>query len=308
MIKKLNVNFIFIIGLIMVLLLFVFALLGPFISPHDIKDQMNILHYGKDKLAFSPFKPFTFNKYLFGTDKWGYDLLTLLMYGARWTIFTAIAISFIKLLLGLVVGLYNGTRKKSFFIWNSLENSLSYVPSFLVIYFILLPISFNTNLKPINHVIIFVIVTSIIGFPSIAATMKEKTKQLYQSTFIEAAIASGTSKSKIIMFHLIPHLKQDIIVLFVLEIVSAITIIGQLALFHIFLGGTLVEYDPILYHSITKEWAGLIGQARENLWVNQYLLFIPLAFLLYATIAFHLLAVGTKRKYEKSYNKGSWLK
>lgn len=150
-------------------------------------------------------------------------------------------------------------------------------------------------------------VTSIIGFPSIAATMREKTKQIYQTTFIEASITSGSSKWKIIKNHIVPHLKEDIIVLFVLEIVSAITVMGQLALFNIFIGGTIVEFEPILYHSATKEWAGLVGQARVNLWSHQFILFIPLAFLLYATVSFQLLAMGLKKTYDRRYKQGSWI-
>lgn len=291
----------------MVILLFIIVIFGPILAPHHLKDQVTIYNYGEKGMAFPPLKPFIYKEFPLGTDKWGYDILTLLFYGAKYTIFTSIAIALLKLLFGLCIGLFTGILKRKLHFWETIENSLSYIPLFLIIYFILYPISFNSNIKPFTLVVIFIIATTIIGFPSVASSIREKTRQVYQSTFIESAITSGSSKWRIIKSHIIPHLTEDIVILFVLEIVSAITLMGQLALFNIFIGGTRMEFDPVLYHSITKEWAGLIGQARNHLWGSQFILFIPLTFLLYATISFQLLAIGLKKFYNHRYKRSTWI-
>ncbi|MBU5210402.1 ABC transporter permease [Heyndrickxia oleronia] len=300
-------NFYLLISSIMVVFLLLIAIFGPALAPHRLTDSITIYQYGKKEMAFPPLHPFTYKEFPLGTDKWGYDILTLLLYGAKYTVFTAMGIAILRLLLGLCIGLWTGISKKKINTWQAVENSLSYVPSFLIIFFILWPISFYYNIKPILLILIFVIVASLIGFPTVAGTIRKKTRQVYQASFVESAITTGSSKWKIIKNHIIPHIKEDIVILFVLEIVTAITIMGQLALFNVFIGGTQVEFDPVLYHSITKEWAGLVGQARDFIWRDQFVLFIPLLFLLYATISFQLLAIGLKKFFDKQYKRSRWI-
>ncbi|MEB6550679.1 ABC transporter permease subunit [Heyndrickxia sporothermodurans] len=296
-----------IISVIMVFFLFAISIVGPLFAPHKLTDSITIYQYGEKNMAFPPLAPFTYKEYPLGTDKWGYDLLTLLIYGAKYTVFISISIALLKIALGLGIGLFTGIMKKRLHIWESFEHSLSYIPSFLIIYFVLWPISFNPTIKPISLIVLFIIVSTIIGFPSVAASIREKTIQVYRLPFIEAAITTGSSKWKIIKRHIIPHLIEDIVILFVLEIVTAITVMGQLALFNIFIGGTKLETSPTLYHSITKEWAGLVGQARDHLWGNQFVLFIPLVCLLFAIVSFQLLAVGLKKHYNRRYQTSQWI-
>lgn len=85
------------------------------------------------------------------------------------------------------------------------------------------------------------------------------------------------------------------------------TMMGQLALFNLFVGGTIYQLDSKLYISITKEWAGLIGQARPYLyWGETYMLLIPLCFLLFAVVSFHILGRGVRKHFHQTYMKTRW--
>ncbi|MDQ0246749.1 peptide/nickel transport system permease protein [Bacillus fengqiuensis] len=93
----------------------------------------------------------------------------------------------------------------------------------------------------------------------------------------------------------------------ILEIVHTLTMMGQLALFNLFVGGTIYQLDSKLYISITKEWAGLIGQARPYLyWGETYMLLIPLCFLLFAVVSFHILGRGVRKHFHQTYMKTRW--
>jgi hypothetical protein len=96
--------------------------------------------------------------------------------------------------------------------------------------------------------------------------------------------------------------------MFILEIVHVITIMGQLALMNIFMGGTRMNYDPLLYHSITKELAGLVGQGRGNIYGNIHVLTVPLTVLLFTTLSFSLLANGLKNRFQSNYQRTPWIK
>ncbi|WP_254119158.1 hypothetical protein [Bacillus sp. FJAT-29790] len=96
--------------------------------------------------------------------------------------------------------------------------------------------------------------------------------------------------------------------MFILEIVYVITLMGQLALMNIFIGGTMKRFDPLIYLSVTKELAGLVGQARGNIYGNTHILFVPLIVLLFTTISFSLLANGLKNRFQSNYARTPWIK
>ncbi|REE88959.1 binding-protein-dependent transport system inner membrane component [Paenibacillus taihuensis] len=107
-------------------------------------------------------------------------------------------------------------------------------------------------------------------------------------------VVNGIFTWTIIRRHLFPHLMESFLILFVQEIVLILSLFGQLGIFNIFVGGTVLypdEFDPI-FASRTNEWSGLIGQARSSLYIYRWLLFIPLVTYIAYIIGFHLIGTG----------------
>ena len=124
-------NFYLLISSIMVVFLLLIAIFGPALAPHRLTDSITIYQYGKKEIAFPPLHPvFTYKEFPLGTDKWGYDILTLLLYGAKYTVFTAMGYRYSKIIAWFGIGLWTGISKKKINTWQAVENSLSYVPSF----------------------------------------------------------------------------------------------------------------------------------------------------------------------------------
>jgi len=101
-----------------------------------------------------------------------------------------------------------------------------------------------------------------------------------------------------------------LLIMFVSEVILVLSVIGQLSLFHIFLGGTLFQSDPPsppIYRSLTYEWAGMIGQSRMNYLYNQYLLLIPLGFYVLLLISLFLVSKGLEKRYRQQYSKPPYL-
>lgn len=307
--KLLRINYSLYFGVVLVTMLLFLAIFGSFMAPHTLTETLESTYVDGDIIA-PPLEPFKSDSYPLGTDRWGYDLLTMVLYGIRYTIFIALAITLIKMVIGTVIGLYVGTWKKTPSWIESIENAWSYVPLFLILYFFFNIINFDTFVKVDSHKLIlyFIILTSLISIPSIVSSTRKKTSEIQKSVFIEAARALGANRHRIIWKHIFPQMKESLLVMFILEIVYVITIMGQLALMNIFIGGTIVRRDPTIYLSITKELAGLVGSARGNIYGLQYVLQVPLTILLIITLSFSLLANGLKNRYQSNYQRTPWIK
>lgn len=305
--KLLRVNYSLYIGMFLVALLMLLAIFGPNLAPHTLTEILET-HYTDGKIYTPPLEPFESMEYPLGTDKWGYDILTMILNGIRQTIFIALIVTILKMVIGSIVGLYVGTWKRTPSWLESIENSWSYVPLFLVLYFFLKPITFGTQLNTSSLIFYFIILTACLSVPSIISSVRKKSMEIYKSVFIEAAHVLGASRHRIIWQHIFPQMKESLLVMFILEIVFVITIMGQLALMNIFIGGTIVRYDPMIYLSVTKELSGLVGQARGNIYGSTHVLLVPLIVLLVTTFSFSLLANGLKNRYQSDYQRTPWIK
>lgn len=82
------------------------------------------------------------------------------------------------------------------------------------------------------------------------------------------------------------------------------TLMGLLGMFDLFVGGTKMTMDPVLYHSITHEWAGLLGSYRGFVYSNYTWIFLtPLVAFVWAIGSFTLLAKGLREKFEQTYHR-----
>ncbi|WP_102274793.1 ABC transporter permease subunit [Cytobacillus massiliigabonensis] len=305
--KLFKLNFSLYIGIICVSILLFLCLFGPMMSSHSLTETLET-QYTDGKVISPPMEPFETEDYPLGTDKWGYDLLSMILHGIRYTVIIALAITLIKMLFGTVLGLYIGQWKRTPSWMIAFENAWSYVPLFLILYFFMRPINFNSQLETSTLLGYFIVIASIISIPSIVSSVRLKTAELNKSVYIEAARALGASRNRLIWKHIFPQLKETILVMFILEIVYVITIMGQLALVNIFVGGTLMRFDPLIYLSVTKELSGLVGQARLNIYGNTHILIVPLIVLLFTTISFSLLANGLKNRFQSNYARTPWIR
>jgi peptide/nickel transport system permease protein len=305
--KSRFINYAYYLGMIFVSILVLLSIIGPYIAPHTLTDMFRT-SYTNGRIFAPPLEPFESWDFPLGTDKWGYDILTMILYGIRYTIWIALAVTIIKMSFGTIIGLYAGMWKNPPSWMEAFESAWSYVPLFLILFFFFNPISFGQQVEPSILIFYFIMITSIISIPSIVSSVRKNTKEISKSTYIEAARTLGANKHRMIWKHIFPQLKESLLVMFILEIVLVISIMGQLALMNIFIGGTIVRRDPTIYLSITKEISGLVGSARGNIYGSTHILYIPLIVLLLTTLSFNLFANGLKRRYQSNYQRTPWIK
>ncbi|MBW5468239.1 ABC transporter permease subunit [Brevibacillus formosus] len=292
-------------GSIFVFALMVIAVVGPYLAPYDLEYQAKIRQEvvnGKQVMVSPPLPPS--KEHLLGTDKWGYDLLTLLLHGAPYTVFITLSIAFIRVLLGTWIGLYIGIQDKEQRWWMAIENAWSYMPVFIPVYFLLRGINVNSELPTFTLVLLFIGLVSVLGTPSVASSVRQKAEQIKESQYVLAAISLGAGRNQIVLRHILPHLKEQLIIILVTEMIAVMTLMGLLGIFDMFVGGTKMTFDPVLYHSITHEWAGLLGSYRGFIYSNYTWIFlVPLGAFMIAIGSFSLLAKGLRDKFEQTYKR-----
>ena len=292
-------------GSILVLLLLILGVLGPYIAPYELDYQeklRNEVVNGKTIIIAPPLPPS--EAHWLGTDKWGYDLLTLLLHGAPYTVFVTLAVAAVRLLIGTFLGLYIGIQDKPQRWWLAIENAWSYMPIFIPVYFLLKGININPLTPTSTLVLFFIVLVGVLGAPSVASSIRQKTEQIKESQYVLAATSLGAGREQIIFRHILPHLKEQIIIILVTEMVAIMTLMGLLGMFDLFVGGTKMTMDPVLFHSITHEWAGLLGAYRGFVYSNYTWIFLtPLVAFVIAIGSFTLLAKGLREKFEQTYHR-----
>lgn len=291
-------------GTLFVLFLFIIAVIGPQMAPYDVtfKEKVqNIVVNGKTKIINPPLPPSP--EHWLGTDKWGYDILTLILYGAKYTLFVTVAIAALRILLGAIIGLYIGMAERKQNWWLALENAWSHIPLILPVYFFLLGVNINSPLSTAQLVALFSGIVALLGTPSVVSTIRQKTEQIKEMPYILAAVSLGAGRNRLIFRHILPQLKELIIIVFVTEIIAVMTLMGQLGLFSLFIGGTNMTTDPVIYTSVTHEWAGLVGQARGHIYGSIWIFLGPLGAFVFAIASFNILAKGLRDRFQQTYSR-----
>lgn len=251
-------------GLILVGGLIFVALFIPFISPHDP------YRVALDEQFLPPSAT-----YWLGTDNFGRDLLTRILYGARISLIVGIVPSFISLMIGTVMGIISGYYggRIDFIIMRMADTMIAF-PSLLLAMVVMYTL--GANLFNIF------IALSLVGWAGIARVVRALTLAVKEKEFIEAARANGTTKLKIMTGHIFPNAVPTLIVLFSLSIPEAIMWESSLS----FLG---VGVQPP-----EASWGLLVAKGKEYLFSAPLVAIIPGVAILITVLAFNFVGDGLR--------------
>jgi peptide/nickel transport system permease protein len=253
-------------GLILVLVVVLAALLAPLISTHPEAVW--------DMSPANRLQPPS-REWLLGTDRMGADIYSRVLYGARITLSIALVAVGVALLLGVPIGLCAG--------WNEfwLGDLLMRVSDvFLAVPQIVLAIAIAQTLGPsIENVILAL---SITYWPWFARLVYAEVRALKHETFIEAAIALGVPKWRILLQHVLPNVISPIIVRS--SIGMGFTILTAASLGFLGLGAP----PP------APEWGRMIAESREFLPEAWWYALAPGLAIFAVVMGFNLLGDGLR--------------
>lgn len=223
--------------------------------------------------------------HLFGTDQLGYDLLTKIIIGAKYTILSAMAIAALRMLIAVPIGFIIGTSLRKYRpAINSLIDPIHYMPTTIFAITILTPIlwmpidGFSTTLM--ERIVLEITILALLTAPIVTALIANESSLLYRQEYILASKTLGASNGRIIIKHILPQMREKIFVLYGQQLVETLILFTHLGMMQLFLGGTKVSYDPMADppSSMSNEWAGLFGSTFRYLGGAPWLPLTPALF------------------------------
>lgn len=250
-----------------------FAVLAVLVVTAIFADQ--IAPYGYAKQDYMMIRKAPSAQHLLGTDEFGRDVLSRLIYGSRVSLQVGLVAVAISLIAGGAIGAISG------YFGGRIDNILMRIMDVqLAIPTILLAIVISSALGPgMFNLMIAVGITSI---PRFARLMRASVLSLKGMEFIEAARAMGASHTRIILLYILPNCMAPLIVQSTLSVANAILFAATLS----FLGLGIQPPFP--------EWGGMLSAARPYLRSNAYLSIFPGLAIMITILALNFLGDGLR--------------
>ena len=196
-------------GLALMGIFAVFSLFPEVFAPHGAKEMWQAwLPPGKG--------------HLLGTNDLGYDIFSELVFSSRSTLAIGLAAALISLLLGSAIGLAAGYLPG----WKG-ELAGGVIQIFLMIPMLPMAIVVAAFIGTETRNIIIIIAA--LGWCATARTVRVRTMQLKQSSFVEALMILGISKWRIMTRHILPNLREVILSRYIMTVAQAIMLEATLS-------------------------------------------------------------------------------
>jgi len=214
-------------------------------------------------------------RYWLGTDNFGRDVLSRLLYGARISLVVGFSASTLSLLVGVFLGAMAG------FYGGWLETLIMRFTDIMfgfptLLFLIAITAAFEPNLTVVFFAIGFV------SWPGMARLMRGQVVSVKNREYIQAARVLGFSKQRILWKHVVPNCLAPVIVTYTLGIAGAIMAEASLS----FLG--LGAQPPI------PSWGAMINGGKDFLRVAPWISMMPGFAIAICVLGFNLLGEGLR--------------
>ena len=251
-------------GLVVLGFLIGTSLLAPWITPYS---------YSAQDLELGPSPPSA--AHWLGSDLFGRDLLTRIIYGSRVSLAVGFVATAVALLIGVTWGAVAGYLGGRIDAWMMRAVDVLYALPF-TIFIILLMVVFG------NNIILLFLAIGAVEWLTMARIVRGQVLHVKQQDFVEAAVSLGLTRFQIIRKHVIPNVMGPVIVYATLTVPNVILLESFLS----FLG--LGIQPP------QSSWGLLISYGVETMEEYPWLLIFPATVLSLTLFSLNFLGDGLR--------------
>ena len=248
---------------ILLTLIVVISILAPLIAPHDPVQLAPSLRLKPASAQF-----------LLGTDAYGRDLLSRVIYGGRISLLIGIGSAIFSVVIGLAIGLVSGFFKLIDSVMMRVMDGLMAMPSILLAIAVV-----SLSGASIWTVLIAITIPEV---PRVARLVRSVVLSAREEPYVEAAISVGSSLPKIMWRHLMPNTIAPLIVQGTYVCASAILTEAILS----FLGAGTPPEIP--------SWGNMMAEGRAFFPIAPRIVLFPGAALALMILAVNVLGDGLR--------------
>ncbi len=258
------------VGLGIIIMMLLFCIVGPWISPYGEYEIFYINSttgeevrmaeggVGGAEMLVNVKAPMSSSHWL-GTDADGRDVLTRLMYGGRISLFVGIIVVaielFIGVLLGGIAGYYGGAVDMVIMRLVEIFNSIPFIPLMLIISSVM----FASGVLPQHKIFWIMGVMGVLYWAGVARQVRGQILSLREMEYMQAAEATGIRTSRKILKHLVPNVMPIIILIATMDMGGVILTESTLS----FLGvGIAWPY---------ASWGNMVDAVNQSIILKNYL-------------------------------------
>ncbi len=239
------------------------AIFATWLAPHD---PLQLVPSLRLKPASAEFP--------LGTDAYGRDLLSRILYGGRVSLLIGIGAAVISIVIGLAIGLVSGFFKWIDAVIMRIMDGLMAIPSILLAIAVI-----SLSGASIKTVLIAIVIPEI---PRVVRLVRSVVLSAREEPYVEAAFAMGSSLPKILWRHLMPNTIAPLIVQGTYICASAILTEAILS----FLGAGINPETPT--------WGNIMAEGRAFFQIKPSLIFWPGLLLSIAILSINLIGDATR--------------
>jgi peptide/nickel transport system permease protein len=220
--------------------------------------------------------------YLLGADKYGRDILSRLIYGARISLSIGLVSIIATFLLGAIIGGISGYVGGT--VDNLIQRLIEIINSFPQLpLWLALAAVFPRDWAPLHTYFAITIVLSLLGWTGLARVVRGKILSLRDEDYAVAARLLGAGHARVLFRHLLPGFTSHIIVSLSLSVPGMI--LGETALSFLGLGlrSPVVSWGVMLQDTLNMDVVG-----------NYPWLLMPVLFIILTVLAFNFFGDGMR--------------
>src|SRR5882724_7158324 len=251
-------------GAVTALVIIASAVFAPALAPHP-PDEQNF-----DLVESAPGA-----KALFGTDRFGRDVLSRVIYGARVSLYVAVTSIGLAMLVGGALGLTGGYLGGT---WDNVINRVMDV--FFSIPGLLLAVGIAAMRGPgVNSAVVAI---SIVYTPLFARVMRGPVLAEREKDYVQAVRALGATRLAVALKHVLPN------------VISPFVVQGTVAFSQAVLIEASLSYLGLSAQPPTPSWGNMLNEGRTYLETAPWISVFPGVAIMTAVLAFNLIGDGLR--------------